>query len=301
MNLKQPIFRSLFVLVILLSYQNCAETKFTKRSEPQPVTAVSFNATLSLSNRSANEGDNINLRAQIDGQTPADAVFLWSKDGISLSTSKEPVLVLNNLSLADQGSYQIGLLSDTDYQVSATANLTVLRAAPDITDQPKSLTVNTMTKVTFSVTATGKDLSYQWRFKGNDLSAATTSSHTISSAQTSDHGDYSVVVTNAAGSVTSGSASLTVNTQRVVKSFALGSTGCGSSYCSCHESVLYQGSTNRALAICKHKGYSKLSSLKTANGPIGQRQCHSADGASGCFTNANPGNLICTKVTCERE
>ena len=54
-------------------------------------------------------------------------------------------------------------------------------------------------------------LSYQWRKNGTNLSGGTSSTYTITSAQTTDAGSYSVVVSNSAGSVTSGSASLTVN------------------------------------------------------------------------------------------
>jgi hypothetical protein len=60
-------------------------------------------------------------------------------------------------------------------------------------------------------------LSYQWWVNGTNLvkngggiSGATTSVLTISNAQTNNSGNYTVIVTNSAGSVTSSNAVLTV-------------------------------------------------------------------------------------------
>jgi len=53
---------------------------------------------------------------------------------------------------------------------------------------------------------------YQWRFNGANISGATLSSYTKSSAQPTDAGSYSVLVANAAGSATSSDAILTVQT-----------------------------------------------------------------------------------------
>jgi hypothetical protein len=83
--------------------------------------------------------------------------------------------------------------------------------APTITTQPASQTVVQNANATFSVVATGSGLNYQWRFNGANISGAIGSSFTKSSAQASDAGNYSVVVSNAGGSVTSANASLTVN------------------------------------------------------------------------------------------
>jgi hypothetical protein len=85
--------------------------------------------------------------------------------------------------------------------------------APAITSQPASQTVTAGSSATFTVTASGTaPLSYQWRFNGTAISGATSSSYTVSNAQSANAGNYSVVVSNSAGSVTSNNATLTVNT-----------------------------------------------------------------------------------------
>jgi hypothetical protein len=61
------------------------------------------------------------------------------------------------------------------------------------------------------VGATGTTpLSYQWQLGTNLLDGATNSLFTITNAQMSDRGSYSVIVTNIAGSVISSGAVLTV-------------------------------------------------------------------------------------------
>ncbi|NBV35151.1 MAG: hypothetical protein EBR81_15505, partial [Proteobacteria bacterium] len=60
-------------------------------------------------------------------------------------------------------------------------------------------------------TQTGVTVVYQWRKNGGNIAGGTSSTYVIVSAQTTDAGSYSVVVSNSAGSVTSASASLTVN------------------------------------------------------------------------------------------
>ncbi|MBM3837256.1 MAG: hypothetical protein FJ398_04705 [Verrucomicrobia bacterium] len=96
-------------------------------------------------------------------------------------------------------------------------------ARPTITRQPAGQTVLEGTNVTFIVTASGtQPIRYQWRYNGNNITGATSASYSISRVQSSQTGNYSVVVSNAGRSVTSQNASLTVLQPvafRVVQSF----------------------------------------------------------------------------------
>jgi sugar lactone lactonase YvrE len=88
---------------------------------------------------------------------------------------------------------------------------------PSITTQPQNLTVAAGANVQFSVAATSTPPpTYQWYFNGNPLQGATGSTLSFPNARASDAGDYTVVVTNSAGSITSGKAVLTVNGAPVV-------------------------------------------------------------------------------------
>ncbi len=76
---------------------------------------------------------------------------------------------------------------------------------PEITTQPQAQTVFADGNVSFSVTAEGKYLSYQWKKNGSSLTGETNATLTITDANaTQDDGNYSVVVSNDFGSVESG-------------------------------------------------------------------------------------------------
>jgi hypothetical protein len=94
--------------------------------------------------------------------------------------------------------------------VSVTANPPL--SPPAITSQPASLTLTVGALASFSVIATGTEpLRYQWRKNGVNIVGGTGATYSVAAALTADAGSYSLVVSNAAGSVTSSSASLTVN------------------------------------------------------------------------------------------
>lgn len=85
-------------------------------------------------------------------------------------------------------------------------------SAPVITDQPDSLTVAVGGSALFTLDGTADpDPTFQWRKDGVPISGATESELSIASVSESDAGDYTVVVTNPSGSVTSSVATLTVN------------------------------------------------------------------------------------------
>jgi len=97
-------------------------------------------------------------------------------------------------------------------QATCQATITVVDGSvPDITAQPQSVTNLVGTTATFTVTATScGSIGYQWMFGTNLLSGENAATLTITNVQTSHAGDYTVALTNAAGSITSAVATLTV-------------------------------------------------------------------------------------------
>jgi hypothetical protein len=96
-----------------------------------------------------------------------------------------------------------GSSSTSDNSSAATV------AAPVISAQPANASVVTGDTATFSVSATGTGLSYQWQRNGTPIAGATASTYTAPAAAYGDSGaTYSVVVSNAGGSVTSANAQL---------------------------------------------------------------------------------------------
>ncbi len=80
---------------------------------------------------------------------------------------------------------------------------------PVITTQPIGRTVVAGASVTFNVIAGGSSpLTYQWRLESTNIAGATGNSFTVADVQTTNTGNYSVVVSNAYGSVLSSDALL---------------------------------------------------------------------------------------------
>ncbi|HOX57327.1 MAG TPA: immunoglobulin domain-containing protein [Verrucomicrobiota bacterium] len=165
--------------------------------------ASSSRIDLTWNNHATNAVHNVVARASVAGGPYVDvAVVPWSSSGWS----------------------DAGLAGDTTYYYvvrsvnaagasgnSGEASATTLPAPPQIVVHPQSRTVVVGSTVTFTVAASGAaPLSYQWRHDGSIIGGATQSSYTLTSAQVSDAGAYSVVVTNDVGSATSGDATLTV-------------------------------------------------------------------------------------------
>lgn len=74
---------------------------------------------------------------------------------------------------------------------------------PVITQQPQDVTVDEGQSMTFTVTATGGSLAYQWRKDGENILGANAATFGIAAAALTDDASYDVVVSNPAGSVTS--------------------------------------------------------------------------------------------------
>ena len=83
---------------------------------------------------------------------------------------------------------------------------------PEITAQPQPLTVYADSNVSYSVSAEGKYLTYQWRKDGVDLAGETNATLTLTDANSTQHdGNYSVVVSNDFGSVESNDVEILVS------------------------------------------------------------------------------------------
>jgi len=84
-------------------------------------------------------------------------------------------------------------------------------APPIILGQPVKQTVELGQIATFSVVvADASGVTFQWKFNGVDIPGATGDSLLLTNVSAANAGQYSVVVTNSAGSVTSAPAALTV-------------------------------------------------------------------------------------------
>jgi len=154
------------------------------------------------------QGSNAPLSVVAAGTVPLG--YQWRFNGTNVSGATTNAYAVTNAQSTNAGSYTVVVTNGAGAATSAVATLTV-NIPPSFTMQPNSQTVTQGVNVALTAAATGTaPLSYQWRFKGTNIAGATTNSYTRNNVQVSDAGDYSVVVTNVAGSVTSSNATLTV-------------------------------------------------------------------------------------------
>jgi len=140
--------------------------------------------------------------------------YQWRKNAANIAGATSATLSLTNVQSADAANYTVVVSNSAGSVTSSTATLTVnaAAAAPTISSQPQSLTVTAGANANFSVTATGTPSpSYQWRKNGSNISGATAATLSLTNVQSADAANYTVVVSNSAGSVTSSTATLTVN------------------------------------------------------------------------------------------
>jgi len=84
-------------------------------------------------------------------------------------------------------------------------------SSPIILKDVKSLTVNTGSTATFTVSASAKPKpTYQWIFNGNQLTDETNTTLVINDVQDVNTGSYNVVISNDVGTITSNTATLSV-------------------------------------------------------------------------------------------
>ncbi|MEN9573867.1 MAG: hypothetical protein RL514_1722 [Verrucomicrobiota bacterium] len=131
--------------------------------------------------------------------------YQWRKNGSSISGANGSSYTISNVQTAHAGPYDVVVSNFVGTATSSSATLTVVsQVAPSITAQPVSQTVFVGQTVSFTVTATGTaPLAYQWRKDGTNLTGATGATFALTGIQTNQAGNYTVVVSNAAGSFTS--------------------------------------------------------------------------------------------------
>jgi hypothetical protein len=158
----------------------------------------------------------------------ATLTYQWQKDSDVISGATSSSYTITSTDSEHAASYRVVV---TNSAGSATSNAAVLTVTmvPVISSHPVAQAIGVGDNTTFSVTAVGAGtLSYQWLVGSSEITGATNSSYTLSSATTGDAASYSVAVTNSYGSVTSNTASLavhtlpTITTQPVSQSSELG-------------------------------------------------------------------------------
>ncbi len=126
-----------------------------------------------------------------------------------------PTLALNNVTARDAGNYSVIITTPYGSFTSSIVTLTVASSPPIIVSQPQNLAVRYGTPASFGVSVIGTvPFHFQWQKNGanladdGNLSGSTTTNLLLNATATNDVGDYTVIITNMWGSVTSSVAHL---------------------------------------------------------------------------------------------
>jgi len=159
-------------------------------------------------------GSNAMLSVTAFGAAPLS--YQWSFDGTNLSGATASVLTINNMMAADAGNYQV-TVSNSYGLVASLIGALQLQAPPQILIPPAIQHFFPGASAQLSVVAGGMTpLLFQWLKNGTNLldgghvAGSTTPTLGIGPFSTSDAGQYSVVVSNALGAVTSSVAMLAI-------------------------------------------------------------------------------------------
>lgn len=136
--------------------------------------------------------------------------YVWTHNGKVIRDETQPRLVIENAQISNQGVYVVTVSNSKGSVESSPATLTIVNV-PSITEHPQNKDLNPGDLLDLSVTATGTPpLYYQWYKDGELVPDATSPQFTVASVTETDAGSYTVVVSNAVGSVTSNPAKVTV-------------------------------------------------------------------------------------------
>lgn len=175
--------------------------------------------------KNACTGDGVTFSVVASG---LNNIFRWKKGGVVVGDvpgkivgSNTANLSIFNLDAADAGTYICYVDGDCGVEVISNPAILTIDAPIVITSHPASVTACAGTNISYSITATGTNLSYQWWF--DDAGAAapvvvgTGSSLAVNAIDASDVGSYYCVVSSPCGAnITSNSANLTIPANTVI-------------------------------------------------------------------------------------
>jgi alpha-tubulin suppressor-like RCC1 family protein len=144
--------------------------------------------------------------------SPGVLTYQWYKDGQAIAGATNGYYNIPTAQSSHAGKYSLVATNATGSVSSREATLTVIAPkAPVFTRHPEDTRVYTGNNLVLTAFASGLPApTYQWKLNGVVLSNNTGETYTVSTTSAADAGTYTVTATNAAGSVTSNSATVTV-------------------------------------------------------------------------------------------
>ena len=167
---------------------------------------------------SAVEGESVELSVTAVGTVPI--TYQWSKGGVALDGATGSTLSLANVVPSDAADYMVAVSNGAGRVESESITLTVVQPASIVSQPEGGSAVLGETFVMSVVTVGTEPISYQWHFGGQAMEGAIKSSLSLANVKAVNSGEYKVTVSNAAGSVTSDTVTLSVESPPVITELA---------------------------------------------------------------------------------
>jgi len=200
-------FAALPTLVLLIGlFQNCNYNSMPSNSGSPSITAQPSTQTVTA-------GQKATFSVTASGTAPLS--YQWQKGTTNISGATSPSYTTPVTAMSDNGStFQVVVSNSAGSTTSnpAMLNVTAAPVAPSITTQPSNRSVTVGQTATFTVVAAGTSpLSYQWKKGTTNISGATSPSYTTPATTLADNGSqFTVVVSNSVGNISSNPATLSV-------------------------------------------------------------------------------------------
>src|ERR1051326_1904325 len=132
----------------------------------------------------------------VTAQSGTTMTYQWYKNGNPIPGATSSSYTILTVLGSDSGVYYVRITNGGGTIQSDNAYLNIA-PPPGIVTQPQSQAIIKGRSVSFSCVATSSvSMTYQWYFKGNLLSGATSSTYAISQVSNGNAGNYYVVVAN---------------------------------------------------------------------------------------------------------
>jgi hypothetical protein len=207
---KQLFAGAAIFLALALALWGCVGT--IHQSTSTNATIPGF--TIQPASQTVTVGQSATFSVTVTGTAPF--TYQWQKNNANIPGATSASYTTPPTVSGDNGAaFRVVVTNSAGNATSNSATLTVNAAAarPSITTQPANQTVTVGQTATFSVVAAGTaPLSYQWQKNNANISGATSASYTTPPTVSGDNtATFRVMIANPVASITSNSATLTVN------------------------------------------------------------------------------------------
>ena len=122
--------------------------------------------------------------------------YQWFKGSTAISGATTTTYTITASTVADSGSYTCKVTVASCGTITSDAAVVVVNQAPAITSQPQSKEICVDQSTTFTVVATGTNLTYQWFKDAVAIAGETTNTYSVTNATQADSGDFYCIVTS---------------------------------------------------------------------------------------------------------